>query len=91
MKSIYSEDYKIFTNLLKEFREKKGKTQEQLAQLLDSDRTLISRYENGQVRLDMIQIYYYLSAMGVPMRDFIEEFLSVLKPTGRIRLMSEAY
>ena len=74
MKSLYTDDYKKFTSLLQKYRERKGLKQDELAKLLQKDQTLISRYENGQVRLDFIQVRNYLNAMGYSLPDFVREF-----------------
>lgn len=74
-KSIYTDEYKIFAKLLVEYREKKGLLQEELAKRLNTSRTLISRYENGLIRLDFVQVHHYLIAIDVTLQEFIEEYL----------------
>ena len=82
-KSIYTDEYKIFSNLLKEYREKKSILQGQLAQKLETNQTQISRYEKGQVRLDFVQINHYLKAMDVSLQEFIEEYLNRISNINR--------
>jgi transcriptional regulator with XRE-family HTH domain len=78
-KSIYTIEYKVFSNLLIECREKKGLLQEELAKRLNTSRTQISRYENGLIRLDIVQIHHYLTALDITLQEFIEEYLKRIK------------
>ncbi len=56
MKTIHSEKYRYLLALLREAREAAGFTQAQLSQQLGKPQSYVSKYENGDRRLDLIEM-----------------------------------
>ncbi len=70
MKTFYSNNYKIAMNILKELRLNSNMTQQELSSILNCDQTYISKYESGQRRLDIIEIYEIVNALGFSLSEF---------------------
>ena len=80
--SLHTAEYKIFLRVLKSARKKSGITQVQLADKLKQTQSYISKFERGELRLDIIQIRNVLIAMGIEPLHFFEEFeKQIIHPT----------
>jgi transcriptional regulator with XRE-family HTH domain len=55
LKSIYHDSYQTLLSLLVEARNAEGLTQQQLADKLERPQSFISKIENGDRRLDVIE------------------------------------
>ena len=62
MKSLYGERYQEFLRRLKLARTDAGMTQQQLATLLARPQSFVSKYENAERRLDVIEFLDVCSA-----------------------------
>ncbi|MEP7295227.1 MAG: helix-turn-helix transcriptional regulator [Burkholderiales bacterium] len=69
--SLYSDRTTLFLQMLRDARLTAGKTQTQLALALHVDQTVISKSERGVRRLDVVELHAWLSALGVPLLDFV--------------------
>ena len=63
----------VFLDMLRESRVKMGVTQEALAAQLGFRQTDISKAERGVRRLDVLELRAWLTAIGVPFREFISQ------------------
>src|SRR5688572_15287697 len=78
-KSIYTDEYKKFVTKFVEARKASGLTQEQVAERIGQTQAFVSRCEQGQRRLDIIELRAFLRVFGVDFTDFVialEEELS---------------
>lgn len=82
MSNIYEPCYKIFVDCLKDFRFQSKMTQQELASLLGCAQSYISKYEQGQKRLDIIEIRNICNVLGVSLVEFAAEYESRLKKEG---------
>lgn len=82
MSSIYEPCYKIFVECLKDLRIQSKMTQQELATLLECQQSHISKYEQGQERLDIVEIRHICQILGTTLPDFIAEYESRLKKEG---------
>lgn len=73
-KSIYSEEYLLFLQGLRQAREAAGLTQEQIADRLGSKATqsFVSKCERGERRIDIVELRAFCRAIGVPFGDFVQ-------------------
>ena len=69
-KSIFGDEYLVVNTLLKELRKAAGITQIQMAELLDLTQSLFSKYERGEVRLDIIQLRTIVMKLGLTLPQF---------------------
>lgn len=65
------DDFQIISNNIKYLREKKGYTQEQLAEAADLSVSHLSKVESGQRRIGMKAYITVLKALGVEQEDFV--------------------
>lgn len=62
-------------NLLRQIRLNAGLTQLQLAEKLGQTQSYISKYENGEQRLDLIELESVCGAVGISLTYFVEQYL----------------
>lgn len=72
-KSLYSRHNEIFLELLRRSRESVPLRQADLAMLLGRDQGTVSKVENGERRLDVVQLRDWLRALGVDFLGFLDE------------------
>ena len=80
-KSTFSDEYSVVSTLLKELRIAAGITQVQMAGLLNLTQSLFSKYERGEVRLDIIQLRTIVMQLGLTLPQFSEMLEERLKPS----------
>ena len=71
-KSVHTEDYGLVVRLLKESRREAGLTQVQLAEMLRQSQSFVSKYENGDTRLDILQLRTVCGTLGVTLAEFVD-------------------
>ena len=81
-KSVYTDDYSIVVALLRETRTAAGVTQVQLAKMLGQSQSFVSKYENGDSRLDILQLRTVCETLGLSLADFVARLEERLKPAG---------
>jgi transcriptional regulator with XRE-family HTH domain len=64
-KSLFTERHDRLRVLLKETREKRGLTQIDVAKKLNRPQSFVSKYENGERRLDVVEFLEVADALGV--------------------------
>lgn len=69
-KSVFTPEYQAFLRLLRETRSEKGLTQVQLAELLKETQSWVSKWERGEHRLDIVELWRICGAMEVSFSDF---------------------
>ena len=72
MKSIYQNDYRKLIEKLVEARHEKGLTQVALAKKLKKPQSFISKYENYERRLDVIEFLHITRYIGVDYKTIID-------------------
>lgn len=77
-KSIYTDEYSVFLDCLKEAREKAGLTQTQLAERLGESQSLISKCERGERRVDIVELSRFCDALGIKLADFTLQLTAAL-------------
>lgn len=65
MKSLYSEKYRFFLSLLIEGRKHAGITQDALARRLGRPQSFVSKFENGERRLDAVEFLVICKQLGI--------------------------
>ena len=69
-RSTHHPGYGVFLQLLRAERKTHGVTQAQLASTLENRQTFVSKIENGERRLDVVEVMEYLKAIGADPREF---------------------
>ncbi|MBK9174331.1 MAG: helix-turn-helix transcriptional regulator [Chloracidobacterium sp.] len=73
-KSIYSKEYSLFLEQLRNAREEKGLTQTEVAERLGQSQSFVSKVERGERRIDIVELRAFCQAMGVDFLSFISAF-----------------
>ncbi len=73
MKSIYSDDYVNIISVLRAIRINKNITQVEMAKLLNTTQSFVSKVENRERRLDVIELLSWIDALGVSVSDVLPE------------------
>jgi len=71
MKSLHIESYKILLNWLSSKRLLAGITQQQLSEELDKPQSFVSKYENAERRLDLIETMEICSLLNADPHEII--------------------
>lgn len=80
MKSIHNDEYKVFIDLLKEYRTNKNLSQGELAERLGwANHSYVSKYEIYERRLDVIEFRNVCLALGVSPVEFMKKYENQLK------------
>ena len=74
MSIIYEPEYRVLVDCLKNCRLRSKMTQQELAMHLGCSQTYISKYEQCQKRLDVIEIRRICLCLGISLVEFISEF-----------------
>lgn len=78
-KSIYTREYGLFLGLLRNAREEKGLTQNDVAEKLNQTQSFVSKVERGERRLDVVELRSFCAAIGTPFSEFIAEIERALE------------
>ena len=74
-KSVHTRNYKAFLALLIKARKDAGVTQEQLARRLSRPQSFVSKCENGERRVDVIELLQILHSIGVEPTSFLKRIV----------------
>ncbi len=73
MKSIYTDDYIQIISVLRTIRINKKITQVEMAKLLNVNQSFISKVENRERRLDVIELLSWIDTLGISILDVLPE------------------
>ena len=79
MKSIYESAYRTLLDLLIEARSDAGMTQQQLADKLERPQSFVSKVENGDRRLDVIEFLEICRLLGADAPALLKQIESIRK------------
>ena len=71
MKTIYSKEYKEVLLKLKKAREKAGLNQVDIAKMLNKPQSFVSKKENGERRLDIIELKHIAKLYKISTKDLL--------------------
>ena len=70
-RSITSDEYRRFRELLRRLRQDAGLTQVEVAERLDEPQSFVSKYESGERRLDVIETRHIAEALGTTLAEVV--------------------
>lgn len=73
-KENWSIQNQTLQSLLKKAREEAKLTQLELATLLKKPQSYVSKYENGEKRLDLIELQAIMKSCGTNLEKFVKNF-----------------
>lgn len=71
MKSIYTDDYINIISTLRAIRINKNITQVEMAKLLNVTQSFVSKVENRERRLDVVELLTWIDVLGVSAEDVL--------------------
>lgn len=77
-KSLYAEEYRALLAHLRDSRVRSGVTQIQMAELIGTTQSLVSKCERGERRIDAIELRRWVLELGLSFPDFITQFETIL-------------
>ena len=83
-KSLHSQRYRLFRELLLAERERAGLTQVEVARLLRKPQSFVSKYERGDRRLDMTEFLELADVLAVDVPAFLERYRIQISPLERL-------
>ncbi len=73
-KSIHSQEYLLFLEMLRNARESSGLTQGEVADRLSETQSFVSKCERGERRLDVVELRAWCAALEIPFHEFLKQF-----------------
>lgn len=73
MTQSVSPKYEVFRSLLTQYRRSQSITQTQLARFLGRPQSFVSKYENGERRLDVIEFLEITEALNIDPCELIKK------------------
>lgn len=73
-KSIYSDEQAELLRLLREKRKGAGLSQTDLAKRLGRSQSFVSKYESGELRLDLVELRLICRTLGMSLSSFVRQF-----------------
>lgn len=71
--SVFTKKYKLFKELLTQYRKDTDVTQQVLAERLSKHQSFVSKYESGERRLDLIEFLEVAEALQFDPFEFIKK------------------
>jgi ribosome-binding protein aMBF1 (putative translation factor) len=78
-KTIYSTEQKELLGLLREKRKQAGLSQSEVARRLGRSQSFVSKYELGELRLDLVELRTLCRSLDTTLSAFVQEFERRLK------------
>ena len=72
-KSSWSKDRELFRSILKKYRQEVGLTQSELAEKLGMHQSYVSKVENGERKVDVVEFLLIAQTMGVDPHVLVAE------------------
>jgi ribosome-binding protein aMBF1 (putative translation factor) len=82
-KTIFSAGQERLQRLLREEREHAGITQVELAERLKVPQSFVSKIENGERRIDLIELEAICEVLGLPLTEFVRKFERTKSHSGK--------
>lgn len=78
-KSIFTDEYRIFRELLRELRGERGMKQAELSAALGMPQSFVSKYEMGERRLDFVELAQICENLDYPLELFVAAYRKAIK------------
>jgi transcriptional regulator with XRE-family HTH domain len=67
--------------LLRQVRLEANLRQEDLAKCIDQVQSVISKYESGERRVDLVELSFICEAVGITLPEFIRRYVEAIRET----------
>lgn len=72
-KSTFTSEYRALIQILRQERQKQGITQKDLAQRLGVTQGYVSKCEQGERRIDVVELAWFCKALGISIHKLIKK------------------
>ncbi|EEQ09239.1 hypothetical protein ymoll0001_6260 [Yersinia mollaretii ATCC 43969] len=80
MASIYSEEYQQVVKTLRQARIEQGISQQRLAEALNRPQSFVAKVENGERRLDFVELIHIARLLSIDESLLISKIISSIVP-----------
>ncbi|MDN0112288.1 helix-turn-helix domain-containing protein [Yersinia mollaretii] len=80
MASIYSEEYQQVVKTLRQARIEQGISQQRLAEALNRPQSFVAKVENGERRLDFVELLHIARLLSIDESLLISKIMSSIVP-----------
>jgi transcriptional regulator with XRE-family HTH domain len=87
-KSVFTPAYAVLRQMLVAIRKSARLSQRDLAQRLGRERSFVARIEQGERRVDVIELLWICEACGAEPREVLSPILRAARKTGRLQARS---
>lgn len=77
-KTIHSHEHSVLVELLRQERNRAGLRQTELAARLGRPQSFVSKYENGERRVDLVELRQICEALGLRLVEFVRRYEKAL-------------
>lgn len=77
--SVYSREYEVFLQVLRETRKEAGLNQSDVAKGIRQTQSFISKCERGERRIDIVELRVFCRSFGLPLAEFVQRFERALR------------
>ena len=78
-KNLYTDRQAILLGLLRSVRKDADLRQEDVAKILERPQSFVSKYESGERRLDILELYDVCKALGITLAEFTQRLESKIR------------
>ena len=71
-KNLYTKRHETLLQLLRDIRLEADLRQEDVAERLEKPQSFVSKYESGERRLDILELFDTCAAIGISLSEFVE-------------------
>ena len=84
-KSLFTGEYRVFREMLRDLRLQKCLTQMKLSSALGMAQSFVSKYEMGERRLDFVEVAALCRQLDITLEDFAKSFTRALEKAGVVQ------
>ena len=77
-KGIFTPEQEKLLMLLRQVRSEAGLRQSDLAEYLQRSQSFVSKYEKGEIQLDLLELRQICQAVGISLQEFVKKYESLL-------------
>jgi len=74
----FHKEYKVLINLIYAYRIKAGLKQIEVAEKLNVPQSFISKIENGERKIDLVELIRLCEIFNIPIQEFIETYFKLI-------------
>lgn len=77
MRSVYTKRYQHLRQILKDIRQEAGIQQKKLSAMLDMPHSFVCKYEQGERRLDVVELFDICEKLDADVHQVIDQIIEI--------------